>query len=219
MKKVKRKKKKNRDLSEGGQPSTKYDEPDQGEVHHMSLGIEDASEGMKSKTQKAGRKERKDRDFPEELGQLVKSNDNPDPGEVCPAASSRNGDTSKVTKKWVMEYYKKRPGIEILQQRIDDFINTHEVKLEQFSVSPTCIHIYHSCSAGKKRKRSPCCRGRMDCGNPSQRKEGRTQIVKVELLSALFPRLLWRISWLRRSERKLGQVSTDFKQEKRRGGV
>ncbi|KAF8012775.1 hypothetical protein BT93_I0816 [Corymbia citriodora subsp. variegata] len=181
LKKIKRKKKKNHDLSEGDQPSTKYEEPDQGEVHDMSLGIEDAPEGMKSKTQKARRKKRKDRDFLEEHGQLLKNNDNPEPGEVFPASSSGNGDTSEVTKskskkarrkkgklqqsprdidqvvdktsepdlddvhqissgdedefkgmkKWVMEYYKKRPGIEILQQRIDDFITTHEAKLEQ----------------------------------------------------------------------------------------
>ncbi|KAI3414528.1 RRP7 domain-containing protein [Psidium guajava] len=182
LKKVKRKKKKkNHDLSEGDHPSTKYDEPDQGEVHHMSLRIEDASEGMKSKTQKARRKKRKDRGFPEELGQLLKKNYNPDPGEVYPASSSGNGDTSEVTqsnskkarrkkgkllqsprdidqvvdknsepdpdnvhqissgdedeskgmKKWVMEYYQKRPGIKVLQQRIDDFITTHEATLEQ----------------------------------------------------------------------------------------
>ncbi|KAI6700400.1 hypothetical protein NL676_014724 [Syzygium grande] len=181
LKKVKRKKKKNRDLSEGDHPSTKYDEPDQEEVHHMSLGIEDASEGMKSKTQKAGRKKRKDRDFSEEHVQLLKKNDNLDIGEVYPASSSGNGDTSEVTKskskkarrkkgkplqsprdidqvvaknsepdpdnvhqvssgdedeskgmkKWVMEYHQKRPGIETLQQRIDDFISTHEAKLEQ----------------------------------------------------------------------------------------
>ncbi|XP_048128783.1 kinesin-like protein KIF21A isoform X1 [Rhodamnia argentea] len=180
LKKVKRKKKKNHDLSEGDHPSTKYDEPDP-EVHHMLLRIEDASEGMKSKTQKARRKKRKDRDFLEELGRLLKKNDYPDPGEVHPASSSGNGDTSEVTKrkskkarrkkrkllqsprdidqvvdknsepdpddvhqissgdedeskgmkKWVMEYYQKRPGIEVLQQRIDDFITTHEATLEQ----------------------------------------------------------------------------------------
>ncbi|KAL3723452.1 hypothetical protein ACJRO7_035609 [Eucalyptus globulus] len=191
LKKVKRKKKKkNHDLSEDDHLSTKYDEPDQGEVHHMSLGIEDASEGMTNKAQKVRRKKRKDHDFPEERGLLRKKNDNPDTGEVYPGSSSGNGDTSEVRKmiycsshavgkskkarrkkgkplqsprdidqvvdknsepdlddvhqissgdedeskgmkKWLAEYYQKRPGIEILQQRIDDFITTHETKLEQ----------------------------------------------------------------------------------------
>lgn len=50
------------------------------------------------KTQKAGRKKRKDRDFSEEHVQLLKKNDNLDIGEVYPASSSGNGDTSEVTK-------------------------------------------------------------------------------------------------------------------------
>uniref|UniRef100_A0A7N0TAI2 Ribosomal RNA-processing protein 7 C-terminal domain-containing protein n=1 Tax=Kalanchoe fedtschenkoi TaxID=63787 RepID=A0A7N0TAI2_KALFE len=45
--------------------------------------------------------------------------------------SSGDEDCSTGMKKWLTEYRDKRPGFEILQQRIDDFIIAHEEKLEQ----------------------------------------------------------------------------------------
>lgn len=56
------------------------------------------------KTQKTRRKKRKDRDFPEEHGQLWKKNDNPDPREVYPAPSPGNGDISEVKKSKEIRY-------------------------------------------------------------------------------------------------------------------
>ncbi|XP_031279323.1 ribosomal RNA-processing protein 7 homolog A isoform X1 [Pistacia vera] len=32
---------------------------------------------------------------------------------------------------WVTEYHQSRPGLKVLQQRIDEFITAHEAKLEQ----------------------------------------------------------------------------------------
>lgn len=32
---------------------------------------------------------------------------------------------------WLMEYHQSRPGLKVLQQRIDEFIIAHEEKLEQ----------------------------------------------------------------------------------------
>lgn len=45
--------------------------------------------------------------------------------------SSGDEDCSKGIKKWVMEYYRRRPGLKTLQQAIDDFITGHEEKEEQ----------------------------------------------------------------------------------------
>ena len=32
---------------------------------------------------------------------------------------------------WIMEYHQSRPGLKILQQRIDEFITAHEAEEEQ----------------------------------------------------------------------------------------
>lgn len=45
--------------------------------------------------------------------------------------SSGDEDYSKGMKKWVMQYHQSRPGIKVLQERIDDFITAHETQEEQ----------------------------------------------------------------------------------------
>lgn len=45
--------------------------------------------------------------------------------------SSGDEDCSKGMKKWIMEYRQSRPGLKILQQRIDEFITAHEAEEEQ----------------------------------------------------------------------------------------
>ncbi|OAY60366.1 ribosomal RNA-processing protein 7 homolog A isoform X2 [Manihot esculenta] len=45
--------------------------------------------------------------------------------------SSGEEDSSKGMRKWLMEYHQSRPGLKVLQQRIDEFIIAHEEKLEQ----------------------------------------------------------------------------------------
>ncbi|ESW33341.1 hypothetical protein PHAVU_001G061500 [Phaseolus vulgaris] len=45
--------------------------------------------------------------------------------------SSGDDDSSKGMKKWIMEYHQSRPGLEVLQHQIDDFITAHEEKLEE----------------------------------------------------------------------------------------
>ncbi|XP_063938242.1 uncharacterized protein LOC108193467 isoform X2 [Daucus carota subsp. sativus] len=45
--------------------------------------------------------------------------------------SSGDEDSSQGMKKWIMEYHQSRPGVKILQDKIDDFIVSHEAKLEQ----------------------------------------------------------------------------------------
>ncbi|XP_020203507.1 uncharacterized protein LOC109789054 [Cajanus cajan] len=50
--------------------------------------------------------------------------------EVC-IISSGDDDCSKGMKKWITEYHQSRPGLEVLQHQIDDFITAHEAKLEE----------------------------------------------------------------------------------------
>ncbi|XP_060191982.1 uncharacterized protein LOC132621657 [Lycium barbarum] len=45
--------------------------------------------------------------------------------------SSGDEDYSKGMKKWVADYHQNRPGLEVLQQRIDEFITDYEAKKEQ----------------------------------------------------------------------------------------
>ncbi|CAA3026823.1 ribosomal RNA-processing 7 homolog A [Olea europaea subsp. europaea] len=45
--------------------------------------------------------------------------------------SSGDEDSSKGMKKWIMEYHQSRPGLKVLQERIDDFIAAHEAQEEQ----------------------------------------------------------------------------------------
>ncbi|CAJ2667271.1 unnamed protein product [Trifolium pratense] len=45
--------------------------------------------------------------------------------------SSGDDDCSNGMKKWIMEYHQSRPGLEVLQNQIDEFITTYEEKLEE----------------------------------------------------------------------------------------
>ncbi|XP_059293810.1 uncharacterized protein LOC132046970 [Lycium ferocissimum] len=45
--------------------------------------------------------------------------------------SSGDEDYSKGMRKWVADYHQNRPGLEVLQERIDEFITDYEVKKEQ----------------------------------------------------------------------------------------
>ncbi|KAI5388655.1 uncharacterized protein LOC127106736 isoform X1 [Lathyrus oleraceus] len=45
--------------------------------------------------------------------------------------SSGDDDGSNGMKKWIMEYHQSRPGLEVLQHQIDDFVTDYEEKLEE----------------------------------------------------------------------------------------
>ncbi|CAJ2629345.1 ribosomal RNA-processing protein 7 homolog A-like [Trifolium pratense] len=49
----------------------------------------------------------------------------------CHIISSGNYDCSNGIKKWIMECRQSRPGLEVLQHHIDDFITAYEEKLEK----------------------------------------------------------------------------------------
>ncbi|KAI8030679.1 hypothetical protein LOK49_LG01G03588 [Camellia lanceoleosa] len=58
--------------------------------------------------------------------------------------SSGDEDYSRGMKKWITEYHQSRPGLNILQKRIDDFIIAYEEQEEQvffLSWASLCLHL------------------------------------------------------------------------------
>lgn len=43
------------------------------------------------------------------------------------------------TTEWITEYHKSRPGLEVLQNQIDDFVTDYEEKLEEVIVWKTSL--------------------------------------------------------------------------------
>ncbi|KAL5725604.1 hypothetical protein ACHQM5_008733 [Ranunculus cassubicifolius] len=91
---------------------------------------EDGSKILEHKSERAGKKKKKGVVSSEEVSKLSKKESEFVADEVY-HISSVNEDSSKGMKKWIHEYHQSRPGLKILQERIDDFIITHELKLEQ----------------------------------------------------------------------------------------
>ncbi|CAN1228229.1 Ribosomal RNA-processing protein 7 homolog A, partial [Linum grandiflorum] len=83
----------------------------------------------KSKTLKK-KKKNKQSDVSEGRGDMKEKTEKREEDEVY-FLSSGDEDCSKGMKKWLTEYHQSRPGLKVLQQRIDDFIISHEEKLEQ----------------------------------------------------------------------------------------
>ncbi|KAJ4707173.1 Ribosomal RNA-processing protein 7 [Melia azedarach] len=90
--------------------------------------IENSTRPGKSK--KAKKKRKKDHDLLKESEGLAEKSTEADEDEVY-LISSGDEDCSKGMKKWITEYHQSRPGLKVLQQRIDEFITDHEAKLEQ----------------------------------------------------------------------------------------
>ncbi|GAB2288801.1 hypothetical protein Dimus_023112 [Dionaea muscipula] len=113
----------NRFVYEEGQ-----NEPDKDKVSQISSLGNALSGGIKSKAKKPRRSKKKDH-LPSE------SETGPRGGEVEPfevyQISSGEEDASKGMKKWMKEYHENRPGLKVLQQRIDDFITEYEAQEDQ----------------------------------------------------------------------------------------
>lgn len=86
--------------------------------------------GRPGKSKKARKKKKKDRGSLMKDGELEENTRDADEDDVY-MISSGDEDCSKGMKKWVTEYHQSRPGLKVLQQRIDEFITAHEAKLEQ----------------------------------------------------------------------------------------
>ncbi|KAL8129079.1 hypothetical protein V2J09_018234 [Rumex salicifolius] len=79
------------------------------------------------KPKKARKSKRKDHNSAEEVTISVQR----DVLDEIYQISSGDEDCSKGMKKWINQYYENRLGLEVLQQRIDDFITSHEEQEEQ----------------------------------------------------------------------------------------
>ncbi|KAL5759454.1 hypothetical protein ACOSQ2_018292 [Xanthoceras sorbifolium] len=93
------------------------------------LGAEDEDDvdNLNGKSKKARRKRKKDSS---KVDGLMEKRREADQDEVY-FISSGDEDSSKGMKKWITEYHQSRPGLKVLQQRIDEFITAHEAQLEQ----------------------------------------------------------------------------------------
>ncbi|KAK0572916.1 hypothetical protein LWI29_000339 [Acer saccharum] len=128
-KKVRKKRKKDQDSSKVDELMEKKREANQDEVSRISSGDEDCLKGMKSKSKKVRKKRKKDQDS-SKVDELMEKKREADQDEVS-LISSGDEDCSKGMKKWITEYHQSRPGLKVLQQRIDEFIITHEAQVEQ----------------------------------------------------------------------------------------
>ncbi|XP_038891508.1 uncharacterized protein DDB_G0283697 isoform X2 [Benincasa hispida] len=83
---------------------------------------------LKGKAKKSSKKKKKDSSSLDAIKSTESHDD--DENDVY-QISSGDDDTSKGMKKWITEYHENRPGLNVLQQRIDDYITAHEAQLEQ----------------------------------------------------------------------------------------
>ncbi|XP_062150750.1 uncharacterized protein LOC133859372 [Alnus glutinosa] len=129
-KKTKRKRKEDHDSSKKGKKSLKKEEADQDKVYHLSPGDEGCSQGMTGNSKKARMKRKKDQNSSKEAEKSQEKRGEADQDDVY-QISSVDEDCSKGMQKWIMEYHQSRPGLKVLQQKIDDSITAYEAQLEQ----------------------------------------------------------------------------------------
>ncbi|XP_044504833.1 uncharacterized protein LOC123225051 [Mangifera indica] len=99
-----------------------------GKFGQFGAGDEDGVEKLNGNSKKA--KKKKDHESLKEDEDLAEKSIDADQNEVY-FISSRDDDSSKGMKKWTTAYHQSRPGLKVLQQRIDEFITAYEAKLEQ----------------------------------------------------------------------------------------
>lgn len=91
--------------------------------------IEKAKRGKKRKVKKSGKAKKTDKDASSKENNLEGN------VEVSTANAdeipSVDEDCSRGMKKWILEYKQKRPGLKVLQERIDEFIVAHEEQEEK----------------------------------------------------------------------------------------
>ncbi|XP_043689154.1 ribosomal RNA-processing protein 7 homolog A [Telopea speciosissima] len=106
----------------------------QNKIGNNTTAPEEADIGINSKTsnrsKKAAKDKKKDRLSSKMSSKLKRKADTVHQDGVY-YISSEDEDCSKGMKKWIMEYHQSRPGLKILQQRIDEFTIAHEAQEEQ----------------------------------------------------------------------------------------
>ncbi|KAG5535291.1 hypothetical protein RHGRI_023161 [Rhododendron griersonianum] len=98
------------------------------EVNVLCNKVEDDSKEENGKSRKARRSKKGHLSSKKEEKALEKSE--PAQDEVY-EISSGDEDCSRGMRKWITEYHQSRPGLEILQHRIDDFMTAYEEQEEQ----------------------------------------------------------------------------------------
>ncbi|XP_022942572.1 uncharacterized protein DDB_G0283697 isoform X1 [Cucurbita moschata] len=124
--KKERKNKKNRKSSNNCENSLENGRATQPEAYQP---LEDSGAFLKGKAKKSSKKKRNDSSSLDPK-KSIESSDDVNENDVY-QVSVGDEDTSKGMKKWIKEYYESRPGLKVLQQRIDDYITAHEARLEQ----------------------------------------------------------------------------------------
>ncbi|XP_006647835.1 eukaryotic translation initiation factor 5B [Oryza brachyantha] len=98
----------------------------------MDMGEPEVKRGKKNKTKKikkSGKRNKKDKDASNKEDKVGRSIE--DDNANVDVIESVDEDCSRGMKKWILEYKQKRPGLKVLQQRIDEFITAHEEQQEQ----------------------------------------------------------------------------------------
>ncbi|KAG8072235.1 hypothetical protein GUJ93_ZPchr0006g40818 [Zizania palustris] len=114
------------------QLATESGNMDMGESEEVKRGNKKRPVGtlyLSQKVKKSGKGNKKDKNSSDKENKL----------EMCFELDTANveeiqsvdDDCSRGMKKWILEYKQKRPGLKVLQQRIDEFITTHEEQQEQ----------------------------------------------------------------------------------------
>ncbi|KAK3029968.1 hypothetical protein RJ639_038773 [Escallonia herrerae] len=97
-------------------------------VDELEHEIEDGSCQQNGKSKKA-RKMKKELVLSRNDDRSVEKGEGLEEDEVY-QISSGDEDCSRGKKKWIIEFHQRRPGVKILQQRIDDFITAHDAQEE-----------------------------------------------------------------------------------------
>eukprot|EP00258_Populus_trichocarpa_P028052 XP_024444071.1 eukaryotic translation initiation factor 5B isoform X4 [Populus trichocarpa] len=100
-----------------------------GKSDQLGAESEDGFNELKGKSKKSKKKKR-EHDTSKEDENMLEKRGETNQDEAC-CISSGDEDYSKGMKKWLTEYHQSRPGLKVLQQRLDEFIIAHEEKLEQ----------------------------------------------------------------------------------------
>ncbi|KAF9592860.1 hypothetical protein IFM89_017825 [Coptis chinensis] len=109
--------------------STRLQEADV-EVNGTSVYNFNSSALLADKSKKAVKKKKKDLGSSEKSSNIINKGSGSVGSEVY-HISSVDVDCSKGMRKWITNYYQSRPGLKILQERIDEFIISHEAQKEQ----------------------------------------------------------------------------------------
>ncbi|CAL5330346.1 unnamed protein product [Camellia sinensis] len=99
-------------------------------VDELSKEAEDGSKEDKGKSKKSRKTKKNDCLLSNKDEKLLEKRAESEQNEVY-EISSRDEDCSRGMKKWITEYHQSRPGLNILQQRIDDFIIAYDEQEEQ----------------------------------------------------------------------------------------